>query len=883
MTPDLFLLRRLSFRSVRAHPARTVLTLAGITLGVGVFLAIRLANQGTLAGFRNTFNAVAGRAALEVTAQGEPFDEEVFTKIRETPGVRLAGPLLLSLVAALPEKAAPEGRLAPGSETPGPDKPQGVPLLVLGIDILSEGTFRDYEFAGEEKTPPEDIDRILRRLLAPDTVFVTDRFAARYGLRTRDALVVIGPAGPRRLTIQGLLRSAGGGRASPASAMDGSVALMDIAATQEAFGRLGRLDRVDVLPNPDIGLEKLAERIREVLPGGLSVARPARRSRQSERLLAAFQLNLTILSYIALLVGLFIIYNTMSVTVVRRRREWGVLRSLGVDRRGIFGFVLLEAAVQGAAGAGLGILLGTFLGRAALGAVSRTVGNLYVPVGAAQVSLAPSEALLALGAGTASALLSALLPAAAAARMSVRESIHRGDATTAGHVRTGWMTAVGVSLLGAAALLTRFDPIHGVPLFGYVSAFGIVAGFALLTPLSLRLFSTLFGFLRLSSGGAVGMLMDLTRSAGKNGVAVASLAVAVAMLVSVSIMVASFRSTMESWIGRRLRADLYVNPIVRFIGNRSAVLPRGVAEAAARTLSVRAVDGFRTRRITYRDWRILLGAGDLRVLRDHGGLTFLSGERRDILDRARAKGEALVSEVFSNRFGLGRGDRVTLDTAKGPRPFRIAGVFYDYSTEGGLVILDRGIYARLWADDRVSALAVYVQPGADPGRVKEDLYAALGARRGVAVFENRRLRRHILRIFDQTFAITYALEGVALVAAVLGIVTALLTNVLERTREIGLLRVIGFDRKQVSAWVVGEAAAIGLLANALGLLAGGPLALLLIFVINKQSFGWTIQLHWPPLWLAGYFGLTLAAAVLGALWPARAAANVEVKEAVHFE
>lgn len=877
---------------MRGHPARTILTLAGVAIGVGVFLAIRLANQGTLAGFRNTFDAVAGRAALEVTAQGEPFDERAFAKVRGLPGVRSATPFLQVLAAARPRPSAPtrqtaeEGLREPPSPGPGPGKPQGVPLLVLGIDILSERVFRDYEFLAEGKVnrgDSKDIGRILQRLLAPDTIFLTDRFAARYGLKERDPLALMGPAGPRRFAIRGLIRSAARGRASPASALDGSVALMDIAAAQEAFGRVGQLDRIDVLPEKGAGLDALAMRIRSVLPGELIVARPERRSRQAERLLAAFQLNLTVLSYIALLVGIFIIYNTMSITVVRRRQEWGVLRSLGVSSGRIALLVLAEAAALGVVGSAIGILLGTALGRTALITVSQTVSNLYVPVGATEVSLTQAEILLGLGVGTASALLSSLIPAVAAAQMSVRESISRGDVTVAKHTRTGLTTASGLLLLGASAAFIRMPPINEAPVFGYLAALFLVLGTSLLAPLGIRLFSAGYRRLRFRTPRAETFLVDLTRSSGKNSVAVASLAVAIAMLVSVSIMVASFRATMEAWIGKSLRADLFVSPIVRFIGNRAAVLPRDVPKKTAQAEGVLAVDAFRSRKITFGDWRVLLAAGDLRVVRDHGGLTFLSGNRRVILNRVITQEEVLVSEVFSNRFGLGRGDSFTLQTAAGPHSFRIAGVFYDYSTEGGLVILDRALYSRLWKDDRVSTLAVYLRPGAEPGRVKEALAPLLGSGSGAAVFENRRLRRHILRVFDQTFAITYALEGIALVVAVLGVLKALLTGVLERTREIGLLRAIGFGRGQIFRWVIGEAAAIGVLANVLGFLAGGLLALILIYVINKQSFGWTIEPHWPPLMVAAYFALTLVAAVAAAIWPARVAANLEVGEAIRFE
>ena len=303
--------------------------MAGVAIGVGTFLAIRLANQGAIAGFRASFDAVAGRAALQVTAFGEPLDEELFPKVRQVQGVRLASPVLQVTAAAFPKETETRKTTGKGQDGPGPGDPPGAPLLVLGIDILSEQTFRDYTFSADPADPSSSIEKVLQRLLSPTAIFVTDRFARRHGLKRGYPLVVLGPERQRTLTVEGLLRSTDGDSASPASALDGQVALMDIAAAQEAFGRIGELDRIDILPEEGQSLDTLAERIRAVLPGDLTVDRPQRRSRQSERLMSAFRLNLTILSYIALLVGIFIIYNTMSMNVIRRRHAWGVLRSLG--------------------------------------------------------------------------------------------------------------------------------------------------------------------------------------------------------------------------------------------------------------------------------------------------------------------------------------------------------------------------------------------------------------------------------------------------------------------------------------------------------------------------------------------------------------------------
>lgn len=874
----------MSIRSFRQYPVRAILTLLGVTIGVGVFLSIRLANQGTINGFRASFDAIAGRAALEITAFGDPLDETLFTKVRNVKGVRLASPVLQVMVVATPEKlAANNTETNPGGNKPGPGNPTGTPLLVLGINTLSEQMFRDYKISYDPTNPHPTPEKILQRLLSPTAIFVTDQFASRHSLKRGDSLNVLGPERLRTLTIEGILQFDSDKNTSPASALDGQVALMDIASAQENFGRIGEVDRIDIIPDEGQSLEILAKRIRAVLPGDLSVGRPQRRSRQSEQLLSAFQLNLTILSYIALVVGIFILYNTMSINVIRRRHTWGVLRALGTKPRTIFGLVLMEGALFGLLGSCLGILLGIFMGYGVLDGVSQTVGNLYAPVGSAHLQLTSIEILITMGAGTGCALLSSLLPAKAALKMSIRESLQRKDLTTDRHIPSRYTTILSLFLLGSAGLMTQIEPISGIPIFGYFSALAVILGFALLTPLSIRLFSSIYRKLFKQSQFPSAMLVDLDRSSGKNSIAIASLAIAIAMLVSVSLMVASFRATMETWIGESFRADLYVSPTVRFVGNLNAVLPEGIDGIATRTAGVLAVNSLRTRRIAYRDSRARLGAWNLKVNREHRGLNFLSGNREIIFDRAINQGEVLISEVFANRFELTDGDIINLDTARGSRSFRIAGIFYDYSTDGGLVIIDRKFYQKFWFDNRISTLAVYVEKNANPSQIQETLSRAIGHKDGVAVFENRRLRRHILNIFDQTFAITYALEIIAFGVAILGFLKTLLANVFERTREIGLLRVIGFKRNQISQWVMIEAAAMAFLANLQGLITGGILAWILIFVINKQSFGWTIHPHLPLAWLVGCLVTTFITATLTAFWPARIAAKSNIQRVLRFE
>ncbi len=340
------LFRLFTLRELLSSRGRPLLTIFGIALGISVYLAIRLANSHALASFATTLDAVAGKATLQVSAGDLGFDEMLFLKVKGTPGVLHAAPVVQATA------------LVKGKE--------GAALLVLGVDTFSEEFIREYDFntAGERKLT-------LSMLSEPDTIFITERMARGQGIKAGDRLVLLTDAKARPFRVRGLLRERGA-----ALAFGGNLAVMDIAAAQEAFQRLGRLDRIDIIPAPGVRLEVLQERLKAVLPPHLSVERPVRRNARVDEMLSSFRLNLSVLSFIALLVGLFLVYNTMSTAVVRRRREIGILRALGVTSREILLLFSLEAASLGLAGSALGVILGYLFARGALEAVSKTVSLL---------------------------------------------------------------------------------------------------------------------------------------------------------------------------------------------------------------------------------------------------------------------------------------------------------------------------------------------------------------------------------------------------------------------------------------------------------------------------------------------------------------------------
>ncbi len=865
MYPALELLRRLGWRRLREEPLRLALTVGGVALGVAVYLAIQLANDSSLRAFRNSLEAISGNTHLQVGAGDIGIPENLFPAIRDAEGVKRAAPVIQQ-TAWIRKPRREAARLKENKEAGDRHA-----VLVLGVDLLGDSYFREY--TPRKKAPMEEI---LSRLADPRGVFLTEKLAEDLGVGENDT-VQIDAAGRLRFRVRGILKPSG-----LSGAMEGRIALMDIGVAQEAFSRLGRLDRIDLILEDPARLEDAMVRIQSILPPGVVVERPLRRGEDVERMLASFRLNLTVLSIIALLVGCFLIFNSMSAAIVRRRAEIGILRSLGMTSSGVTRLIVTEAALIGAAGSVAGIVLGVLLARGTLVAVSQTIRNLYVFLEVSDVYLSPGLMAAAMVAGTGVAVLSGLGPAISAARVSPAE-VSREDGPLPEFSRTFlWRTLGWGALAGLAAVLfSRFPVWKDFPLFGYLAALSVVVALALLSPMIVEAGA---GALRRILGrGGTGWLAahGLGRHSGRNAVTVASLATAVAMLASLVIMVESFRETLSIWTEQSVRADYYAAPASRFIKGSAASFPSSSKEKVARIEGVAAVDGFRAIRIPWKGGLVEVAGSDFSVAAVRSRLPFLEGKTREVMLGAKKRGEAIVTETFSNRHGVKGGDVIRLPSAEGEVSLRIAGVYYDYSAGGGLLIMDRGLFRRIWRDDRLSSMAIYLKQNADRARVAREIENALDS--GMVLISNAGLRRRILDVFDQTFAITYALEAIAVLVALLGVATGLSSNILERRREIGTLRALGLTQRRMKAAVIGEAGLLGLLSTVLGTAGGIGLGAILVFVINKQSFGWTIQFGFPVGTLSVYLFIVIAAAVAAGWLPARLAARTPIAEAVREE
>lgn len=841
-------------RHLWTSPVRVLVTVTGVAIGVATFTAIQATNESVLRSFMRAIDLVAGRATLEISG-GEPgIDERLLPAVQRVDGVSAAAPIMQTVASVA-------------------DRP-GEALLLMGVDLFAEDPFREYRLADSDRPPG------MEELLSPDAIFVTHAFAEAHGLQKGGSLTLLVGSKRQRFTIKGLLTPQG-----PARAFDGNIAILDIAAAQVAFGKFGRLDRIDLVTDERVPLDEISARLATLLPPHLTVQRPNRRGHQVEKMLRAFRLNLTALSAIALLVSLFLVYNAVSLSVLERRRQIGILRSLGLTRRAVAALFAAEGMALGLLGSLLGIGGGLLLGGALLQTVSRTVSTLYAYLRVEKIEASPGLLLMALGLGSAGALFAAIAPACAASRIAPKDAMHLGSFERTWIRRSPLVLLCGLLLLTASFLLTRPGPVGGAPLFGYLSLACLVFGVACFTPHLLRLIGV--GIHSLCGGRRAPLLTlaagNLSSQVGRSTVAVAAMMTALAMLVGLTLMIGSFRRTVELWVEQTIRADIMVSPAARFVKGSQAKLPDTFIEGAARIPGIAALDPFIGQRVELLGQEGLLAAGDFEVVARYGKLLFRRGESATILKQAKAEGGVIISESLALSRGLTEGDRLPLSLPSGRVELPIIGVFYDYSTDGGKVVMDRGLWARTGGGHGADILAIYLQPGADEAAVRRQLLAIAGEDGAIALNSNRALKARVLEIFDNTFVVARALELIAILVGVLGVFNVLWASVLSRQREIGVLRSVGATRAQLLRIVLGEAGLLGLLADLLGLVAGIALSLILIHVINKQSFGWTIQFQFSWWVVIKSSIIALGTALLAGYLPARRAARLNVAAAVAYE
>ncbi|MEJ2513727.1 MAG: FtsX-like permease family protein [Gammaproteobacteria bacterium] len=835
------LVRRAGRRAFARHPWQYVLAVAGVALGVAVVLGVDLAGASARKAFDVSRELVMGRATHQVVPLGTELDESIYLAVRRAPGVRAAAPVVEA-----------------GIGLPGDRR-----ATLLGIDPFAEGPFREEVAAASGAV---DVGALL---VEPGAVALPARLADALQAEVGDRFTADTPSGPADLLVAGIIETDPGREA----ALAGFV-YADIATAQELLGMVGRLSRVDLILEAG-----QAAGLAGLLPASAELVETAARSSATYAMTRAFRVNLTALSLLALLVGAFLIYGTLTFLVLRRTRTLGVLRSMGVDRRGVAASVLSEALMVGVPGTVLGLALGAALGLGLAGLVVQTMDDLYFRLRVSEVSLTPWPFAKAAALGVVTSLVSALGPALEAAGMPPRAVLSRASVERRARRRLPRLAAAAVACAVLAAVLLALGR-HSL-VVSFAGLFAVFLAAALATPpVTAWLMAGLDRLMPAAAPLPLRMAVRGTSaSLSRTGVAVSALSVAVATVIGVGVMVGSFRSSVEQWLSSTLVADFYLHVEDSWCRARE-----GLDDLVDPLLAVPGVA-----EITYSQRRRLPTAGeDIRLWAVDGGsrglrAPIIAGDPGRIREQFGAGEAVMVSEPWAARRGTRVGDRVTLPTPVGPRTFPVAGIFRDYTSDRGVVALHRDAYRRLWNDSCAEGLGVVMAPDAEPDRVRAGLAAAVPAESGIPVTANADLRSASLAVFDRTFTVTRVLQLLVGIVAFLGMLSALQALQLERVRENAVLRAVGWLPRQLRSLVLTQTGLLGLAAGLFAVPVGLALAGLLVFVINRRAFGWTMSFDPSVQDLVQGVLLAVGAALLAGVYPAWQAVRRQVAQDLREE
>jgi putative ABC transport system permease protein len=845
------LLQRFTLRHWRGAPKQSALLVLILALGVAVFVSIRLANRAAVASFTRFTDTLTGQSDWIVQAPAGTLPESVLPEIRTA--LKGAAVHIVPVVEATASQPSVDGKNERFGRTS---------FTLLGVDLLGLANLareQDRPFFGQQATGRGEADSETgakegKGMKANDNFWTVFGGEPRVWVSRALAEVV-----PERLElvldenvvtipVAGVIPSTVDAPSAPATLM-----IFDLPQLQKLTGKMGRVDRVEFLieagPRADERRAELKDVLEQLGRNGerWTVIAPGADRSAAETMTRAFRLNLTVLSLIALLVGMYLIFQALDGAVVRRRPEIAILRSLGVEESVIRRVWLWESAMLGLAGGGLGLLLGWAGAQASVRAVGQTVNALYYGTTVKTASLDGTEIAVGLGLGLISALVAGWWPAREAARTPPAQVLHRSAAPVAG-ARWARSFALGAGLVVAGVICAQLPPLRfeggaRFPLAGYAAALFWLLGGGVLCAFLLPPFARLargWGGARPSVRIA---LSHLRKPSGRHRLAAAALLCAIGMTAGMAILVGSFEDTMLGWVRRTLQADLYVSSS----GAQSATSRNRItAEAAAKLAAHPAVERASmlvSYPILFEGGQTLLNGVDLSVGETRPDLSWVQRpETEAVFTRGTNEGLAIVSESFSERFRKTRGDMIRVPAPAGVKALTIAGVFADYGNERGSILVERASVRGWFGDESVTSVGLFVKPGVNADALRAEL---LGVYPGLSVFTNASLRAEVLRIFRQTFSITYALEVIGVVVAVVGLALTLASMLLDRREELTTLRALGFTHREIAWAAAAEGFAVSVSAAVGGLVVSLGLGWLLIYVINKQSFGWTLGFSLP--------------------------------------
>lgn len=844
------ILLRSGLRYYVRHPWQVALSVVGIILGVAVVVSVDVANRSARRAFEISMQTITGNATHQIVAAGTGLADTLYTRMRIDLGIRSIAPVIEQFVVI-------------GNNPPRP-------MRFLGIDPFAELPFRPY--VSNLVNPSQT--QLFSLLTISGAVLISDHLAKELKMNSGDTLRIRVGSVKKSAVIIGVVTPTDPHQQRGWE----NLILSDIATAQELLDMIGKLSRIELIVDQDSILEKISR----VLPPGAQILPSETRTQTATQMVSAFKLNLTALSLLALIVGTFLIYNTMTFSVVQRRTYLGLIRSIGATRKEIFRLILSEAFLVGVLGTVLGLIVGVMLGRSMVRLVTQSINDLYFVLSVTSMDVPIQSLFKGLILGIIATLGAALQPAREATLAPVNVVMRRSALESQLQKKTPTFTKLAILFIAIGSMVL-FIPSRHV-LLSYVGIVPLVLGMALLTPaimiLLVRGFTPILGKL-LGFFGHMS-LRSIISQMSRTSVAIAALSIAVATTIGVGTMIQNFRSTVINWLENILSADIYI-AAPRLIATQAyGDLDPSLCYKIAQLPQVQYVNYYRERHINTSNGTITLFTAKIGAHR-YRNFSFKAGDPMQVWNAYQNEEAAIVSEPFAYRHHLQVGDWFALPTDQGEHKFQIAGIYYDYGTDQGLFSIAHHTYRKYWDDDQLSGILVYAFPGTDIDQLIAQIRHLLRPEDEVIIQSNRSLLNISVEVFDRTFLITSVLQGLAIIVAFVGVLSALMAIHLERIREFGVLRAIGLTPRQLWLMVILQTSMMGFMAGFIALPIGNILAMVLIKVVNERSFGWSIQFEVLPHLLSQAVLLSIIAAVLAGIYPAFKMARTSPAQALRDE
>ncbi len=857
------LLRYISLKHLILKKSQTLMAATGICLGVAAMLSIDIVNQSVLSSFEDSINSITGRAALQITGAESGFPEQLADRIQQVQGVEYALPVIET-----------NASISGGKERA---------VMILAVDSLQDHKIRSYRITDESADIPDPLMFLAKR----DSILLTREMANREGIKIDQEIQVQTVQGIKKFVVRGLLDPDG-----PAKAAGGDIAIMDVYAAQLVFGKEGRIDRIDVSFLPGQDLDTMKQRIESALPEGYYVDTPAGRARQIELLTLRYRKSMSLIGSLTMFVGMYLIYNAISISVVQRKKEIGIMRALGATRAQVAGLFLGETFIISVLASIVGVGLGLVFARLSVGAVAQAVSTIYANASGTQIVFSWKVALSDMTIGICASLFAACFPARSSARIAPVSAIRTLPYSPEGFllgrkikiwsaalVCAGIITLLIYKAAGASSAIRNSGTTFASMIF-------LLLGISLATPLFLKWFMYFYHRFLAAHLGSEGRLagLNLQKNLSRNAVAVAAIFFSIALSVNSSTMLSSAQKGFLDYMDSVERSDILVtsgHPMAS-AGGQNSPMPGSMAREIESVPGVKTADPFRKLYLNYSGRRILLEMVDFDRWMQYNTCTVVDGKWDDLRNMSR-QDNVLINENIAARYRLKAGDTIDLPTPNGPVHFHITAVIVSYASDSGVIVMDTYTYQRYWKDTLADMFSVRVKPGQSITTVQAAIMERFGHERKLFVMDSQAFKEELKKLLDQAFVMNNAVNIITLVIAGFGIIVTLLASVLERTREIGILRSIGMKRSQVAGVVILESMLVGIVGGIAGAATGLAIGWLSVEGFFRLDLGASMEysVHYGSILIALVLAAGLSA--IAGLYPAHRAAKTNIVEALSYE